>query len=97
MNINKQFSTKTGIQGNEIQLTEAIIMYYKGQHQNETYDEMQKRKMQTCFAMTWEDSISNLSKVLTRVKNLTECPEIIAQKITNVIRKGRRDIYTYKR
>lgn len=84
--------TQTGTQGEYSLIENALNGYWSIEG---TWEEKQEKRNEKIFVMTWEDSLSNLSKVLTRLKKNNKCPEILAQKITPVIRKGRRDVYIF--
>lgn len=84
--------TITGKQG-DYSLIEKALTGYWDFDKSESWEDRCKRRDTKIFVMTWEDSMSNLSKVLTRVKKDERCPNILAQHITSVIRKGRRDVY----
>jgi len=88
--------TKIGFQGDE----QAFKAACKQKHENDkvfwkdksiSYDSHRHKQDKVMFVMTWEDSLSNLSFVMNHVKS--KAPEIIAQQVTRVIRKGRRDVY----
>lgn len=88
--------TKVGVQGDEelYNVTMECIskmenLYWKNKHL--TYDDYRDVCKRLVFVMTWQDSIENLRYVMKHVK--PKAPDILFQKITPVIRKGRRDVY----
>jgi hypothetical protein len=82
--------TTTGKQGDYSLIDKAYKDYWSIEG---TWEEKQEKRNEKIFVMTWEDSISNLSKVLSAVKSNKNTPEIQAQEITPIIRKGRRDVF----
>ena len=90
----KEMKTQTGTQGDNSLIEKAFLGYWDT-NKDESWEDKCMRRDKKIFVMTWEDSLSNLSKVLTRLKKNNKCPEILAQKITPVIRKGRRDVYIF--
>ncbi|MFW6026039.1 MAG: hypothetical protein ACOCRX_06825 [Candidatus Woesearchaeota archaeon] len=57
----------------------------------EKWDRYSKKRDEILFTLTWEDSLENLYFVLNKVKE-NGAPKIIAKEITNIIRKGRRNV-----
>lgn len=82
--------TTTGKQGEYSLIENALNGYWSIEG---TWEEKQEKRNEKIFVMTWEDTIGNLSKVLKAVKANNKTPQILAQEITPVIRKGRRDVY----
>lgn len=74
-------------------LNSAIKEYNAVYNKHISLEELNREQYQIIFVTTWEDSLENLNLVLNTVKSITECPNIIAYKISDETRKMRRDVY----
>lgn len=77
----------------EALLKRAIRMYNAAYCKIKTFEQIVKEQNEILFVITWEDTLENLNLVLNAVKRSTECPNIIAYKISDETRKMRRDVY----